>query len=308
MVVQNELMKDVSMRYATSNNIKLNTSDMKNYSQAPKQEPDIKQTEPIVKVSLSDRAKKASADDYNLKSSVEDTQEQITKNQSTDLSLAQINEKFYKITQLYIQAKDEEATPSDIQKIQEEINKLRMEIRGLDSTASFNNIGTAMAQRNQETADTSEETQAYEMSQNVEGVYEEAVTRAPQRAITGQDIARYIEHIDLNTNIDLSTIEGIDKAIEQTTAASSYIEQARMYLSAENSRLEDVVTTQNNLDRYMQGSRTTDAAEGGYDAVNNLLNDGSIISRANTKMTESPAQALATQNSLSADAVMALLS
>ena len=170
---------------------------------------------------------------------IDAAQENITKNQVADMSLAEMNKKLYKITQLSIQASYEGKSYSDKKEIQDEIHKLRLEIQNAAHETNFNgeNVFDSLSRKaNSDKSVTGDERLEIERDQGVDanaqpmnkaGVYVD--TTAPKVHIDYNAILNEVEQIDV-TKQD-GTKEALEAAKAKLIAKDATIE--RMTLAHE---------------------------------------------------------------------------
>ena len=167
-----------------------------------------------------------------------------------DTSLAEMNKKLYRIAQLSAKASSEEATASDKRVIQEEINKLRLEVQNVGEKTVFNNqpvfsnVATEMngtgAYGNQSTANNSTNKDNSRVDIELEAVL-----------------------ADIN-NVDVTTQEGATKAVNKTLQIMSKLHDAREKYISKQDKVEEMLNNSSALNNSEQPRDT--------DSITRLLN------------------------------------
>ena len=177
---------------------------------------------------------------------IDAAQESITKNQVADMSLAEVNKKLYRITQLSIQASHEGKSYSDKKELQDEIHKLRLEIQNAGKKTNFNgkNVFESMGRPVYERRITGDDIlvednrlgdATYEGSLIKEGTYDVEAKNAPKVSIDYNDIVNELEAIDVTKK------DGTKEALEHTNKAMDYVDSARSYIRTEQNRLIQLI-------------------------------------------------------------------
>ncbi|MBE5935346.1 MAG: hypothetical protein E7262_06095 [Lachnospiraceae bacterium] len=230
MVVQNEIMNAASKQYSMSFVTKADIAQK--YAE---QNNEDATTDVAASMSLSNGA----GNEIPAYTGVIDrAQEDITKNQVADMSLAEMNKKLYRITQLSIQAGYDGKSYNDKREIQEEIRQLRLEIQNIGYEADFNgekifapynpyvgNVNTSNVNTNI-INDVS--------MQNAAGVYT-SNNQVPKISIDYHEVLNTIDEIDVTKE------NGSKEALVHTNKAMDYIDDARKYISTEKNRLEQII-------------------------------------------------------------------
>ena len=177
---------------------------------------------------------------------IDAAQESITKNQVADMSLAEVNKKLYRITQLSIQASHEGKSYSDKKELQDEIHKLRLEIQNAGKKTNFNgkNVFESMGRPVYERRITGDDIlvednrlgdATYEGALIKEGTYDVEANNAPKVSIDYNAIVNELEAIDVTKK------DGTKEALEHTNKAMDYVDSARSYIRAEQNRLIQLI-------------------------------------------------------------------
>ena len=238
MVVMNDVINNASNRYEMNNVMKAEAAN-KNMN-----EPN---TEVMSEVAASVTFTKKMDNGMSAQAGVIDAaQESITKNQVADMSLAEVNKKLYRITQLSIQASHEGKSYSDKKELQDEIHKLRLEIQNAGKKTNFNgkNVFESMGKPVYERRITGDDIlvednrlgdATYEKSLIKEGTYEMGANNAPKINIDYNAIVNELEAIDVTKK------DGTKEALEHTNKAMDYVDSARSYIRAEQNRLIQLI-------------------------------------------------------------------
>ena len=233
MVVQNEIMnaasKQYSMNYVTKADI------VQKYTQENNTDTS---TDVAASVSISQKADNGVSAYTGI---IDKAQESITKNQVADMSLAEMNKKLYRITQLSIQAGYEGKSYND-----------KREIQDIGANTNFNGEKVFVSNGNE---GSSNENLAIDGTNNIDSidgignsdsmvvktdVVDTAGTYTNVNNIPKISID-YTSVLDTIDEIDVTKPQGSDEALVQTNKAMDYIDDARKYIQNEQTRLEQLI-------------------------------------------------------------------
>lgn len=221
----------------------------------------------VLSVSLSSSMRKQSKMNTT---EVNSAQEKISLYQSADMSLAEMNRKLYRITQLSIQASSGGNTGDSKREIQEEINKLKLELQDIGKEAKFKD--KPMFNTGSEANGTESDKSPYE---------------------TGEvNLGKVLDDIE---TIDVTALNGSESAVKQTLQAMNYIHEAREEMASKERKLEELIHIDND------GEALRDSRAEDREKASELLN------RLNEKILKYSTESLQVQANQQNAEVMALL-
>lgn len=221
----------------------------------------------VLSVSLSSSMRKQSKMNTTELNSA---QEKISLYQSADMSLAEMNRKLYRITQLSIQASSGNSTGDVRKEIQDEINKLKLELQDIGENAQFNK---------QPMFNTGSEAPGME---SVASPYE-----------TGKiNLGKVLEDIE---TIDVTAVNGTESAVKQSLQAMNYIHDAREEMASKEKKLAELIHVDN------EGEALEDSRAEDRERASELLN------RLNERILEYSTESLQVQANQQNAEVLALL-